>query len=121
MSQRLLGSLARIADFDTNPFEVQALPRSDWDTGDFVQGEVVGESTRLYHIECTTGEMIPVNQGDQVIGAFGHRAATLEGVGSWMEIDGGEMLYLCIQIAAAADEPDVRGPRNSVRPEGPHV
>jgi len=91
MSQRLLGSLARIADFDTNPFEVQALPRSDWDTGDFVQGEVVGESTRLYHIECTTGEMIPVNQGDQVIGAFGHRAATLEGVGSWMEIDGGEM------------------------------
>ena len=35
--------------------------------------------------------MIPVEAGDRVIGAFGHRAATLEGVGSWMDIDGGEM------------------------------
>jgi hypothetical protein len=91
VNKRVLGSLARIADFDTRPFEMQAIPRSDWQTGDFVRGIVTGEPTRLYHIECTTGEMIAVDPGDEVIGAFGHRAATLEGVGSWMEIDGGEM------------------------------
>ena len=91
MNKRVLGSLARIADFDTRPLEMQAIPRSDWQTGDFVRGIVTGEPTRLYHIECTTGEMIAVDPGDEVIGAFGHRAATLEGVGSWMEIDGGEM------------------------------
>jgi hypothetical protein len=91
MSKRVLGSLARIADFESTSFDVQALPRSDWETGDYVQADVVGKPTRLYHIECTTGEMIGVEPGDRVIGAFGRRAATLEGVGSWMEIDGGEM------------------------------
>lgn len=91
MNKRVLGSLARIADFDTNPFDVAAMPRSEWETGDYVQGEVVGEATKLYTIECTTGEMIGVDRGDRVIGAFGHRAATLEGVGNWMEIDGGDM------------------------------
>jgi len=91
MSKQVLGSLARIADFDARPFEVKAIPRGEWETGDYVQARVVGEPTRLYHIECTTGEMIGVDPGDRVIGAFGHRAATLEGVGSWMEIDGGEM------------------------------
>lgn len=91
MSKRVLGSLARIADFETRPYEIQAIPRSDWETGDYVLGEVVGEPTRLYTVECTTGEMIIVDRGDEVIGAFGHRAATLEGVGSWIEIDGNEM------------------------------
>jgi hypothetical protein len=91
MSKQVLGSLARIADFDARRFEVEAIPRREWETGDYVQAEVVGEPTGLYHIECTTGEMIGVDPGDRVIGAFGHRAATLEGVGSWMEIDGGEM------------------------------
>ena len=91
MSKRVLGSLARIADFDTTAFDIDAIPRCDWATGDYVQAEVTGETTRLYTVECTTGEMIAVDPGDLVIGAFGHRAATLEGVGSWMEIDGGEL------------------------------
>ena len=91
MNRRVFGSLARIADFDTEPFDVAVIARSEWENGDFVQGRVVGEPTRLYQIECTTGEMIAVDPGDSVIGAFGHRAATLEGVGSWMEIDGGRM------------------------------
>lgn len=91
MTRQVLGSLARIADFESRPFDVEPVPRSDWETGDYVQGEVAGEPTRLYAIECTTGEMVGVDKGDRVIGAFGHRAATLEGVGSWMEIDGDEM------------------------------
>jgi hypothetical protein len=91
MTKRVLGSLARIADFDTRPFDVGRIPRSDWETGDYVQGEVVGEATRLSTIECTTGVMVGVDKGDHVIGAFGRRAATLEGVGCWTEIDGDEM------------------------------
>ena len=91
MNKLVLGSLARIADFESNPFDVGAVPRHEWETGDYVQAEVTGEPTALYTIESETGEMVGVDPGDQVIGAFGHRAATLEGVGSWMEIDGGEM------------------------------
>lgn len=91
MSKRVLGSLARIADFDAEPFEVAMIPRSDWETGDYVEGLVTGEPTSLYNVESVTGDMVAVAPGDRVIGAFGHRAATLEGVGSWMEIDGGEM------------------------------
>ena len=91
MSKLVLGSLARIADFGTNPYDIEPVPRNEWETGDYVQAEVTGEPTRLYTIECETGEMVGVDRGDRVIGAFGHRAATLEGVGSWMEIDGGEM------------------------------
>jgi len=91
VSKLVLGSLARIADLDSRRYEIRTLERSAWATGDYVQGEVTGATTRLYNIECTTGEMVAVEQGDRVIGAFGHRSATLEGVGSWMEIDGGEM------------------------------
>ena len=91
MEKLVLGSLARIADLVSNPFDVEPVPRDQWETGDYVQAEVTGEPTPLYTIECETGEMIGVDRGDRVIGAFGHRAATLEGVGSWMEIDGGEI------------------------------
>jgi hypothetical protein len=91
MSKLVLGSLARIADFGSKPFDVTPVPRNEWETGDYVQAEVTGEPTALYTIECETGEIIGVDPGDRIIGAFGHRAATLEGVGSWMEIDGGEM------------------------------
>ena len=91
MSRKVLGSLARIADFEAEPYEVANLNRSAWATGDYVEGEVTGTSTDLYNVESTTGDMIPVEAGDHVIGAFGHRAATLEGAGSWTDIDGGEM------------------------------
>ena len=91
MTRTILGSLARITDLDSEPFEVHPVNRSEWATGDYVEGVVTGTPTDLYNVESDTGEMIPVEAGDRVIGAFGHRAATLEGVGSWMEIDGGEM------------------------------
>jgi hypothetical protein len=91
MNKLVLGSLARIADFGSIPFDVAPVPRDEWETGDYVQAEVTGEPTRLYTIECETGETISVDTGDRVIGAFGRRAATLEGVGSWMEMDSHEM------------------------------
>ena len=91
MSRLLLGSLARISDLDHIPYQVRELDRSRWATGDYVVGEVTGTPSELYNIEDTTGRMIPVVPGDRAIGAFGHRAATLEGVGSWRDIANGRM------------------------------
>ena len=91
MTQTFLASLARIADFDTNPYDFRPLDRAQWDSGDYVIAEVTGERTDLYIIESCRGEMLPVKAGDQVIGALGHRAATLEGVGSFLDVRRGEM------------------------------
>jgi hypothetical protein len=91
MNTIILGSLARIADFDTEPFQFQTLDQTNWLSGDYVIGEITGVRSELYRIECTTGEMIPVEAGDRVVGAFGHRAATLEGAGSYKDIENGRM------------------------------
>jgi len=86
MSTRIYGSLTRIADFRNSNFEVQQLDRSEWATGDYVEGEVVGTPTALYQVEDRSGHTVRVEPGDWVIGAFGDRAATLEGVGGWADI-----------------------------------
>jgi len=91
MTKTVYGSLARIADFGRESYEIQALERRYWSSGDFVVGEITGVRSELYRIECTSGEMIPVEAGDLVLGAFGHRAATLEGAGSYRKIDDGHM------------------------------
>ena len=86
MSTRIYGSLARIADFSNSNFDVQALPRSEWATGDYVEGEVTGTPSELYQVEDRDGHMVRVEPGDWTIGALGDRAATLEGVGSWRDV-----------------------------------
>jgi len=86
MTDRIYGSLARIADLETREFEVRKWPRGDWATGDYVEAEVTGAPTELYQIEDCSGLMIKVEPGDRIIGAFGNRAATLEGAGSWRDI-----------------------------------
>ena len=86
MSTRIYGSLSRIADFRNSNFDVQPLPRSEWETGDYIEGAVVGTRTELYCVEDRSGHMVSVECGDWVIGALGDRAATLEGVGSWQDI-----------------------------------
>lgn len=91
MTQTFLASLTRIADFDRNPYEFRALDHSLWGDGDYVITEVTGERSDLYIIESCNGEMVPVKAGDQVIGALGRRAATLEGVGSYLDVHKGEM------------------------------
>jgi hypothetical protein len=86
-----IASLARIADFGEVPYDVDVVDRSQWRTGDYVVGEVTGHVTELYQVEDCRGDMIPMQPGTLVIGAFGVRAATLEGVGSWKDIVDGEM------------------------------
>ena len=86
MSTRVYGSLARIADFKNSNFEVKPLDRSEWATGDYVEGEVVGAWTPLYQIEDRSGHTVKIEAGDWIVGALGVRAATLEGVGGWADI-----------------------------------
>lgn len=91
MSKTVLASLARIADFEVQPYTLERIEQSRWETGDYVQAEVTGETTGLYHVEDTSGKMVTVEAGDLVVGALGDRAATLEGVGSWRAVRDGNM------------------------------
>lgn len=79
-------SLSRIADLDQHGFEVQPIGRPQWANGDYVVGEVTATSPAT-RIELPTGRMIEVAEGDRLLGAFGVRAATLETVGSWSDIE----------------------------------
>ena len=91
MTTTVLSSVTRISDLDSGAYDIDALDKSAWATGDYVVCEVTGKPTRLYHIETSEGDMTPVVAGDRVIGALGDRAATLEGVGSWRDVRDGHM------------------------------
>ncbi len=84
-------SLTRISDLKEKPYEVVRIPKADWATGDYVVGEMTSRSRRNYMIELTSGRMVNPMPGDHIVGAFGNRAATLEGVGSWSDIKGNNM------------------------------
>ena len=89
MRRTVYGSVTRIADLADRAFDVAPLDRAHWATGDYVAGIVTGEPTDLYQVETTDGGIRPVAAGDRVIGAFGERAATLEAVGSFHDVDAG--------------------------------
>lgn len=87
-----LSSVTRITDFWNGEFEVTPLARGKWGHGDYIAARVIGEPSALYRTEIRTGRMVEMMEGDIVIGAFGRRAATLEGVGDWEEVgEDGEM------------------------------
>ena len=83
---RFFTSVTRRSDLWCEPFEVEALPRESWATGDFVVGRAFGMRSRLYRCETKTGRMAEMVVGDQLVGALGRRAATLEGVGDWRDV-----------------------------------
>lgn len=86
MMQPFFSSTTRISDLDQRPFDCRPLSRDSWATGDYVLCEVVGKPGPLYQVELPSGRICQVFDGDVVIGAFGRRAATLEGVGDWASI-----------------------------------
>lgn len=86
MTRRVFGSLTRISDLATESWGIERLPHSAWATGDYVEAEIMRPVSELYHVEDRTGFMDPVKPGDHFIGALGHRAATLEGAGSWRDV-----------------------------------
>lgn len=86
MAKRFLTSITRVSDLGAKPFEIHALPRTEWATGDYVQCEVTGAPGPLYRVELTSGRRTPVLPGDLIVGALGRRAATHECVGDWRDI-----------------------------------
>ena len=91
MTRRLYASVARIADLRDRPWKSEPVDPAEWETGDYVVGEVTGKPTELYRVEAADGEMIAAEPGDIVVGALGERAATLEGVGSFRDVEDGHM------------------------------
>ncbi|HEY9657048.1 MAG TPA: hypothetical protein V6C65_01190 [Allocoleopsis sp.] len=87
MSQYFFATLTRISDLVKHPFTVQVLPKQDWATGDYVIGKVVPPVPPNCCVELATGRMAGLLEGDQVVGAFGVRRATLEAVGDWQAIE----------------------------------
>jgi len=79
-------SLTRISDLPGASFSVEPLDREEWETGDYVVGEVDATPSDLSQIELTSGRTVEVVEGDLVVGAFGKRYATLESVGEWQNI-----------------------------------
>lgn len=79
-------SVTRASDLAEKPYRCAPIDRAQWADGDFVVCEVVGRSTPIYQVELCTGRLAPVLEGDILVGAFGKRAATLEGVGDWEAI-----------------------------------
>lgn len=82
-----LPSLTRIADFDEVPFDVAPLDRSAWRNGQYVACRLRDQQThRDYQLELRDGRLAKVMAGDQLIGALGRRAATLQVVGDWESV-----------------------------------
>ena len=71
---------------------MELLTRREWETGDYVVGEVVSPPNPLSRIELTSGRMVEVVEGDLVVGAFGVRYAILEAVGGWQGIGRDRMM-----------------------------
>ena len=115
MSTRVYGSLARIADFHNSNFEITELPRSEWATGDYVQGEVTGETTALYIVEDMAGdpqynardmfEQVDAPGGRMTIPAIAPKLERTPGFTSWAGPDVGtstEEILLTLGYDAAA-------------------
>jgi hypothetical protein len=99
MAKYFYASLTRISDLDRVPFGLEFRPRHDWQTGDYVAGEVITSmSVGLAPVELAGGRQVNVLDGDVVVGALGKRCATLEFVGDWREV--GDDLRLELLTAA---------------------
>ena len=80
----LLTSVTRRSDLAEADFQVTALPRDGWATGDFIVAEVLGLSHHPFEVAC--GRRVETMAGDRIVGALGKRQATLEAVGDWEAI-----------------------------------
>ena len=85
--QLVLGSVARISDFDRHPPAAEPVPRDRWTTGDYVIGRVLDSGSVPFTIEGPEGRLVEIVPGDLLLGALGRRVATLQLVGDWREVD----------------------------------
>jgi len=89
------GSLARISDLETKPFDVRPLQRDNWATGDYIVGRYLGSRCSLekHVVELTTGRIRPLLAGDKLVGSLAVRKATFETVGDWHLIGADNMMH----------------------------
>jgi hypothetical protein len=80
-------SLTRISDMDRVAYDVAERDRDDWATGDYILLEVTAAGHGDNRMELPSGRLSAVFPGYGVVGALGHRFATLELTGSWEAIE----------------------------------
>ena len=85
-ADRVTRAIYGLEKLETRGFYVSPLPRTDWASGDYALCEVLGRPGPLYQVEQSSGRMCQVFDGDLIVGAFGTRASTLEGVGDWRNL-----------------------------------
>lgn len=83
----IYGSLTRISDLESVPFEIDPIGRSNWETGDYILGKILDPGGNDLKIELPNGRMRGVIEGDLIVGALGERFATLEVTGTWKDVD----------------------------------
>ena len=81
----MLSSLTRISPLGEMDFSVEALPRPEWATGDYVVAQVV-EPHPAGELELPSGRLVQLTEGDRVVGALGSRFATIEATGDWRDV-----------------------------------
>jgi hypothetical protein len=81
----VVGSVARLADFENRPPAIEPRDRAQWATGDFVVCEMLDDGP--FRIEIPSGDDDQLKRGEHLIGALGTRAATLQAVGDWRAVE----------------------------------
>ncbi|MCW5517980.1 NAD-dependent epimerase/dehydratase family protein [Muriicola sp. Z0-33] len=80
-------SLTRISDLAEHEFEVVAIDKEAWATGDYVVCKIVNAGSDRLRLELPNGRMRGVIGGESLVGALGERFATLEATGSWRNVE----------------------------------
>ena len=82
----ILTSLTRISDLDQKHFTLKELPKTQWNTGDYVVCKILDPGSSSLLLELPNGRMRGVIGGELIIGALGERFATLEATGTWRKV-----------------------------------
>lgn len=80
-------SLTRISDLAENEFQVVAIDKEEWATGDYVVCKIVNAGSDRLRLELPNGRMRGVIGGESLVGALGERFATMEATGSWRNVE----------------------------------
>ena len=95
MAEIILGSVTRIAEFESWPLPTQRLPRGRWEAGDYVAAEVLLRDEGTHGgFEVRGGREMRPMTGDVLIGALARRFATLEATGSYEAVGDDGMMNL---------------------------
>ena len=74
-------------------FQIKFLEHEHWGTGDYVVTKVTN-AEGPHRIELHNGRMMEVMEADLLVGALGHRFATLEATGSWEDVQDDGIMHL---------------------------